>query len=118
MPEEIAALMVREPFSGMDPAVFARLTDAQIWGVYFRARDKNGRLIRRSRDESYSPPPSAEELKIPPEVWAELLTMTRPGKTATPQMDWILTFWQVELGRGKSVEETMQTYKEALICGD
>ncbi len=111
--------MVREPFVTMSPATFATLTDAQIWGIYFRARDDDGRLIRRKgKTRGEIPLPSAEGLAIPPEVWEEVLTLVRPERKSTPPMDWILTFWMVELQRGKSVEEVLALYKESLERGD
>lgn len=100
----------------MDPATFADLTDAQIWGIYFRPRDEKGRLVRendnrRRRRKSVVPGPA--ELKIPDEVFA----MVRPGYTGTPPMQVITTYFYVWSQRGLKTPEIVEKYRNWLMSG-
>ncbi len=71
-------MLVREPFSGITPAVYAELSDYQIAEIYLAPRDDNLNLIplaQRRRPEGTGHPdraaqelPAPEDLGIPPEV--------------------------------------------------
>lgn len=102
---DVLALLVREPFAGVTPALYASLSDRQILDAYFAPRDDDGDLIpewkrrRPARAGGGGPTgdparaaqelPPAESLDIPAEAW----------KSARAT-DYTLMWWSVWRGRG------------------
>ncbi len=87
----------------MTPAVFAQLTDAQIWSIYFRERDKEGKLHRRYRKDREAPI-TGETLQIPDEAYA---------LWPIEDTSYLSLFWSVwRIRRKKSAEETFAKWKE------
>jgi hypothetical protein len=113
---DVLAVLVREPFSGVTPGVYARLSDWQIVEVYLAPRDDEHKLVPyRTRHRKPSDGPtgrpgdahrelkSAGELGVPKECFYQ-----GPGR------GYVLMFWQVWRGRGLSVEETLERWRAQL----
>jgi hypothetical protein len=98
--------MIRYTEGALHPGIYARLTDAQIWSIYFRRRDPDGKLYRRrkpQRDDS-RPVISPDMLDIPGEAY-EIWPDADPG--------FVSMFWSVwRVRRRKSEEETMERWRE------
>jgi hypothetical protein len=113
---DVLAVLVREPFAGVTPAVYAGLSDWQIAEVYLAPRDDDHQLTayrrrhRRPEDGPTGRPEdagrelkSAEELGVPGECFFQ-----GPGRA------YVLMFWQVWRGRGLSVEQTLGRWQAQL----
>ncbi len=84
-------------------ADIADLTDDQLIRIYFRPRDKDGKLDRKLRGPLDIPKaPTARELNVPLEY---------VGRSTRPYM---IMFWQVWLNRGASQEEILARWLDSL----
>lgn len=86
-----------EPFR-LTLAQIARLTDAQIYGLYLCPRDDNGRpdwaQYRGARQADVAlPMPSAEELRIPDEAFTLTRISPASGERIGPPVGYVLTWW-------------------------
>ncbi len=116
---DVLAVLVRAPFCGpMSPAHYATLSDRQIVGIYFAARDEDGVLIplrggssdpflddwqRQRIDRSSQELPSPESLAIPEEVMHSQVYGTNPH--------WAVMYFDTWRRRGQTVEQTLARWK-------
>jgi hypothetical protein len=97
--------MIRYCEGGINPAIFATLTDAQIFSVYWRQRDPDGKLYRRTKKPSSAGPAPLDGLvlEIPDEAY-------RLWPEAEPAF--VSLFWSVwRLRHRKSAEETLERWR-------
>lgn len=120
---KVVAALVDEPFR-LSIAQIARLTDAQIYGLYLCPRDEDGRpdwsQYRGAKVASAVPMPSAEELRIPPEAFT-VSRVSPGGQMITPPVGYVLTWWWVWRQRqeqdGWSDAELMAKWRECVERG-
>lgn len=115
------AVLTREPFSGVTPAVYATLTDWQILHVLFAARDDEHRLIplrRRLAGEHSSKPPghpdnAAGELRSDEELGIdeEALAVGRTFKPRAIPLGFMRMWFQQRRDHGLSVEKVRELWK-------
>jgi len=107
--DDVLALLLREPFGGITPELYARLSDYQVTEIYFAPRDKDLNLIpfyerladREQQEEEQAEPvrsPTAglgtvEELGVPQEMLLKGIPM-----------DFVLLFYRTWRDRGKTAE--------------
>ncbi len=103
-------------FTGMTPDIYFSLTDFQVATLLLAERDEDGAVIpecnlaggrerKRLRsagtvERAGEELPSAEALKLPPEVMADMQTHGFP-------MDWTLCWWQVWRARDTETTEEL-----------
>ena len=117
------AILLREPFSGMTPWLFMRLPYRVILGSYFAPRDDKGQLIPegegRQRDGEEDdgqitgdPDRARRELPKPKDLGIPVECL-RVGVNA----GWVVMFWQVWRGRGKTTEEILEIWRRVVKRG-
>ncbi len=120
--EDVAAVLVGEPWC-LTLDHFARLTDAQIYGLYFRPRDKDGRLIlgRDGDGRKVIPLPTVEELRIPEECFKATRRSTLSGQEHGIPAGWVRVWWYVartrQTERGWSDEDLLTMFRAHVAGG-
>ena len=114
---DFVAILMREPFAGITPDVYAKLTDWQILHCICAARDDDHSLIPikrriadlpllvRLRGRVERDPPSIGELKIPPEAFA--LAAAHPNMGG----GFIAMYWQRLLRHNFTPEQVLERWK-------
>lgn len=92
--------------------------------IVFYPRKDDGTLDLEAAeefDDDGQPPPTAEELRIPDEVWKIGHTSRESGNTVMPSVSWVLLWWTVWRRRqeedGWSDGELLDKYREAVTNG-
>jgi hypothetical protein len=106
--------------TSMTPALYASLSDWQIYNVIFAEKDKDGHVIPEWKiaegvvdlviEESWARFKSKEELEIPDEVYR----WGHPNHNRNVPQMYVLMFWDVWRKRGTPTEEIMTKWKEEM----